>query len=275
MIADEVVLITYENEETPEFRFFENTAIKNRWNIIRVGAGEKWEGFITRICKYREVCDMYSDETIIVFSDARDVFCLRPPDAFIHAFKYMGRDIVISADVFCDSQIEVPDDYKGKQCVSLHPYYKHHNIKSHPIRKFVNAGLMAGKVKTLRHMWQWIKDNKFTDDQYGVGMYMNAFPDNVKLDADAEIFHTSTFAISGGVYSIHQQKMDAPNFAELFGCGAFFLHIPANRVFKGQKLLYECVQHHLERHSSDELLKLYNENPPPWDRYGDLKKLSK
>ena len=273
MNANEVILITYENEDTPEFRFFEKTAIKNKWNIIRVGEGEKWDGFTNKINKYRQVCDLYSDESIIIFSDARDVVCLRPPDAFIDAFNYMGRDIVVSAEVFCEGLIEVPDDYKGNQCVSLHPYFQHHNIKSHPIRKFVNSGLITGRVKTLRHLWQWIIDNKFTDDQYGVGMYMNTFPDNVKLDTDAEILHTTTFAINGGVYSVHQQKVDSPSFAELFGCGAFFLHIPANRVVKGQKLLYECIQQHLEKHAPDELLKLYDEHPPPWDRYGDLKKL--
>jgi hypothetical protein len=270
---NDLVLVTYENEETIEFRFFEKTALHNGWKIVRIGEGEKWEGFVNKINGYMKFCSSLPDNTIVILSDARDVFCLRPPNAFTDAFNYMKADILVSAEIFCEGQIEVKEDYVGRQCVSLQPYYKFHNIKPHPIRKFVNSGLIAGKAKALRHMLQWIIDQNYTDDQLGVGMYMNAFPMNVRLDADAELLHTSTFGINGGVYTIHQQKHDAPNFAELFGCGAFFLHVPGYKNIKGQKLLYECVKQHLELHNTDELLKIYNEPPPPWDKYGDLKKL--
>jgi hypothetical protein len=184
----------------------------------------------------------------------------------------MKSDIVVSAEVFCEGKLEVPDGYKGRQCVSLHSYYKHHDIKSHPIRKFVNSGLIAGRAKTAKHMWEWILEQGFTDDQYGLGMYMNTFPMNVRLDADAEILHTTTFGVNGGIYSIHQQKLDAPSYGELFGCGPYFLHIPGNRNFKGQKALYDIVKCHLEKHTSDELIRLYSSEIPGWDDYNDLVK---
>jgi hypothetical protein len=269
---DKLILVTYENEDTPEFQFLEKTAKKNGWNIMRIGFGEKWLGFTNKINGYREICDKVSDDTIIVFSDARDVVCLRPPNAFKDAYEYMKSDIIVSAEVVCEGKLSVPDDYEGKQCVSLHPYYKYHIIKPHSIRKFVNSGLIAGKANALRHMWQWIIDQKIIDDQLGVGMYMNAFPMNIKLDCDAELLHSSTFGINGGVYSIHQQKHDAPSYSELFGCGAFFLHIPGNRTFKGQRLLYEVVKKHLEMYDTYDLLKLYDAKIPSWDQYDDLKK---
>ena len=271
---NDIVLVTYENEEKQEFKFFEKTALYNGWNLVRIGKDEKWEGFVNKINGYMKFCSSVTDNTLVILSDSRDVFCLRPPNAFKDAFNYMKSDIVVSAETFCQGQIEVKDDFIGNQCVSLHSYYKFHNIKPHPIRKFVNSGLIAGKAGALKHMLEWIIDQKYTDDQFGVGMYMNTFPMNVRLDADAELLHTTTFGINGGVYTIHQQKLDAPNFAELFGCGAFFLHIPGNRTFKGQILLYECVKQHLEAHASDELLKLYNEPLPKWDQFGDLKRLN-
>lgn len=269
------IVITYENDPTNAGSiFFRETLARNGWSVKVVGEGETWIGFLSKIRAYRAACDTLPDDQVVIFSDARDVVCVRPPRAFLDAYTYMNAEIVVSAEVFCDFQTSVSDDYVGKVCVSLAPYYRKRGIEP-GLRPFVNSGLIAGTVGALRTMWQWILDKGHTDDQIGVGMYMNAHPEKVRIDSDALLLHTSTFGIGAGIYMIHTQKHDSPTFAELHGCAAFFLHIPGSdpeKALHGQQYLYKIVVEYLRTHSGDALLKLYEKLPPKWDQYGDLPK---
>lgn len=269
---DNPVVITYENEDgNANAENFYRSLRVNGWQYIRVGAGEVWEGVINKIIAYRKALDLFDDRQIVVFSDARDVFCLRPPKAFLGGFESFDGDIVLSAEIFCEGKHIVEDDYKGWQCVSLSKYFKYHNMTP-KIRKFVNSGLIAGRVHALKHMYQWIIDNGFSDDQLGVGCYMNAFPEKTRLDSDAILLHTSTWGVYSGIYAIHRQKHDSPSFAELFGTGAFFLHIPGIK-FVGQGLVYKLVKTHFELHTSNEFLKLCDYKVPGWDDFKELEEL--
>ena len=264
------VLVSYENEKSHEnSEFFFETARQNGWELHQVGIGEKWEGFSSKVKQYRDVCATYDKDRILVLSDARDVFCVRGSQAFTAAFQYAGCPILVSAELFCQGRMDVEDDFVGVQSASLTPYFKHRGIVP-GLRKFVNSGLIAGRAGALYAMWTWIIENNYKDDQLGVAMYMNAFPQRVALDTDAIILHTSSYGIEGGVYHIHKQKLDAPTFAELFGCGAFFLHIPGLRL-KGQQFIYDCVKRHLQTHPSNELVALYGKPMPGWDEFKDLK----
>jgi hypothetical protein len=271
------LVITYENDPAhPGSCVFRDTLARNGWSVRVVGEGETWVGFLSKVRAYRAVCDTLPDEQLVIFSDSRDVLCLRPPHAFVDAFSYMVSanatpfEILCSAEIFCDSLHEVKDDYVGTKCVSLSRYYARNGIRP-GLRPFVNSGLIAGTVRALRDMWQWILDKGYTDDQYGVGMYMNTFPEKVCLDSNADVFHTTTFGVLGGTYAIHTQKQDAPTYAELFGCGAFFIHIPGTNL-PGQHYVYDCLVAHVRAHTSDSLLNLYKIPAPKWDAYGDLRK---
>jgi len=266
------ILVSYENETINEnSAFFFETARRNGWEIQQIGLGAKWEGFAQRTKAYRDVCATYDKDRILVFSDARDVFCVRSNKAFEAAFQHFGCPILVSAEIFCQGRMNVEDDFVGWQCASLSRYFKHHGITP-GLRKFVNGGLLAGYAGALGEMYSWIIENNYKDDQLGIAMYMNAFPQKVALDTEAIVLHTSVYGVEGGIYHIHKQKLDAPTFAELFGCGAFFLHIPGHS-FKGQKFLYTCVKEHLQKHSSSELIMLYSKPIPGWDDFKDLKKV--
>jgi hypothetical protein len=257
-------VVSYENAPSNEnTAFFFETCRRNGWNLIHVGAGEEWRGFMNKIIAYKKVCDELADDRLVVFSDARDVFCVRPPKAFRDGFASFGRDIVVSTEIFSDTYIDKPDDAQHFKSVPLHAYYRHHGLTP-GIRKYINSGLIAGKAAALRHMWTWILEQKFNDDQFGIHVYANTFPERISLDADAALLHSSTFAVNAGVEGIHIQKHDSPTFAELLGCGAFFLHIPGISI-KGQARMYDMVKTHLQAYTSDLLLKMYNYPIPEWN----------
>lgn len=257
------ILITYDNAPTKNSKFFFDTCIRNGWKLIHLGEGDEWLGFINKINAYKKICEELPADQIIVLSDARDVFCTRASIGFIEGFNEFKSDIVVSTEIFSDSYINKPDTAEHIKSIPLHAYYKYHNITP-SLRKYINSGLIAGRAKALAYMWNWIVEQKFDDDQLGVHCFANTFPDKIALDKDAILLHSSTFAVNAGIKNIHIQKLDAPTFSELLGCGAFFLHIPGTNL-KGQDKLYQMIKEHLQKYSSCELFKLYNYNIPQWN----------
>jgi hypothetical protein len=196
-------------------------------------------GFVHKMAAYSRHLRTLDASQVVVITEAQGVFCVRSASAFLEGFKSFNRDIVVSMELFCGGHFDVADDYQHAQCIPLTNYWKNATAKN-PIRKFVNSGLIAGKVCALNHMYSWIMERNFTEYQYAVGQYMCAFPERVYADTDAELLHTSTFGVNAGIQSIHIQKQDSPTLATLFGRGAFFLHIPG-MANKGQKCVYDSV----------------------------------
>lgn len=220
--------------------FFQKTMKANGWNYTFIGEGDSWKGFETRIEGYYNYLSALPNEQLVVLSDARDVVCLRSPKAFIEGFSSFGKNMVVSMDVFCDGHTNVASDYIGGQCVALTNYWAYHSVTVLPFRKFVNAGLIAGRAFDVRQFLKWTMDKHYVDDQFALGMYMNTFPERIAVDTNASLLHTSTFGVNAGIQDIHSHKNDSPTLAELFGRGAFFLHIPGCK-FKGQKCIYTTV----------------------------------
>jgi hypothetical protein len=107
--------------------------------------------------------------------------------------------------------------------------------------------------------------NKTSNDQSAFGDYINEYPDRVACDVDASVLHSSVFGVNAGIQNIHIQKRDSPTFAELFGRGAFFLHIPGLTA-KGQRVVYEQVCAILGHGLSEKLLRdPYGYAEPKWN----------
>jgi hypothetical protein len=257
------IVITYDNAPTETSHFFFETCTRNGWVVKHLGLGEKWEGFTNKIKAYAKLCRELPSDQIVVISDARDVFCVRPPKAFIEGFLEFKGDIVVSTELLCEGNFEASETDMHTQCYPLNKYYEVRGIKP-GIRKYINSGLIAGRAKSIADMWTWILENKFTDDQLGVCKYAVTFPERIELDLHAQLLHSSTFGVNAGIQSIHIQKHDSPTFAELMGCGAFFLHIPGNKN-KGQSNIYNMVKLVLEKYMSNHLFILYNYPIPAWN----------
>lgn len=260
------LLISYDNNPQKTTFNFIKSLNNNDWEYIFIGKGEKWISFKNKIIGYYNFLKLLPPQKIVILSDARDVFCCRSPNKFRDSYNSIGKKLITSMELFCDGHMDVNElTHIPHQCTPLTKYWKYANVVNLPNRKFVNSGLICGTVEQCLHAFEWINESMLNDDQLALGMYINAFPEKVYLDINAEILHTSGFAVTCGLYKNKIQKEDSPTLAELFGRGAFFLHIPgcAN---KGQKLVYDCISNLMDLNINDKRLRLpYNYTEPEWN----------
>jgi len=219
------------------FRFLK-TLTKNNWTFKLIGTDTTWSSFLERAVLYRKELSTLDPNRLCIISDCRDVLCVKSPKKFIDAFAKFDSNIVISAEMLCGGVTEPkyqrppsnPPTIKYN-CQPLYDFWeaKGYDLNNLPMRKYVNAGLLAGLAKDLIQMYTWMIDKgieiKETDDQILMGMYLNAHPEAATLDTEAEILHTTTFACTGGYLNKAQSK-DSPTIAEILGHSAFFLHLP-------------------------------------------------
>jgi len=158
-------------------------------------------------------------------------------------FKQFGAPIVVGLEIFCQGR---PDDSKVKndsdkwQCQPLYKFW--HNKPYQPkIGKFVNSGLISGRVSDLIKYFDWTLKMGYKDDQLALGNFMNDFPELVDADINNSIFHNSTYGVNGAASSSQQLK-DSPNLCELTGNSSFFLHIPGLAGSPGQSRIYKICE---------------------------------
>ena len=262
---DQPLVVTYDNKPTENTKFFLQTLENNKWNYKLIGEGETWQGFTSKLNGYANFIKTLDPTQLIIVSDARDVVCLRGPKAFKKGFESFNKDLVVSMETTCCGLFTPKPESKCVQCVHLTEYWKYNSVTNLPDRKYVNSGLVAGKAAAVLDWLEWSITNKYNDDQYALGSYINAFPQKIGADVHAILLHTSTFGINAGIQSIHIQKNDSPTFAELFGRGAFFLHISGVGGL-GQGCIYEYVKLMLTAGANnDRISRLYKYNEPDWD----------
>jgi hypothetical protein len=254
MINDKPLVVSYEtNINNTQSQLFKRTLEKYNWDFIFIGENEKWLGFKTRITGYYNFLNTLSDNKIVVLADARDVFCLRDATDFIkYVTPIIDDKIIISAECFLHGHINWSEEQINNvlqndtnffwQSIPLNNYWSYYNKTNNlPIRKYINAGLMIGKVKNLINAFKWILDNNYNDDQLGFANYTNKYPELIYLDYNIKFLHTSTGFVNGCLYDYSIQQQDMPTFAELFGMTSYFLHIPGLTISKGQQRIYNVI----------------------------------
>jgi len=225
----------------PNTENYKKTLETNGWNYVILGRGTEWTGFAGRLRLYHSEISKMDPEQLIVVTDARDVLCIAPPKNFRQAFNRFGKDLLVSMELFAEGFMTYYPDKEYGQVTYLDKYFAHYKIDiTNIVRKYVNAGLIAGKAKDVLKLYEWSTENHFTDDQKALGAYMNAFPERVAADFDAAVLHTSVAFLNGSVNNKYQ-KLDSPTFRQLLGLESFFLHIPGLAISKGQHFAYTSI----------------------------------
>lgn len=279
MNMDKPLVISYENDKpNSNSLLFQKTLERNNWDSLFIGEGEKWNGFTNKINGYYNILQKLPEDKIVLLSDSRDVFCLRSPKHFLQHLNEildLKEQILVSAEMFLvghmDWTKEIISNYLQRtnltydnffsNGIPLNKYWSYHDKQEHlPLRKYVNSGLIVGKVSNLLKIWKWILDNDISDDQLGVAKYTETFPQFIKLDYEATILHTSCYGVNAGLYDMEKQKYDSPTFSELFGMSSYFLHIPGIHSSKGQKHIYNIIREMIEneKNITTSLYSLYN-----------------
>jgi len=276
---DKILLISYETDMTnSNSQLFKKTLENHNWEYIFIGNGNQWKGFRDRIIGYYDYLLSLDTNKIVILSDARDVFCLRSSDLLIDKIKdIIDTKIIISAEMFLIGHMNWSQQQKNDRLIkdphffwqgnTLDNYWQFLNkMDNLPIRKYINAGLIIGKVNNLLIAFEWIIKNNFDDDQLGFCEYTNKFPQNIYLDYNAELIHTSTCFVVGSLYNHNIQKEDSPTLVELLGLSSYFLHIPGINGSKGQieayNIIYKLFNDNIINENSDmfNLYKLNNRN---------------
>lgn len=278
----EPLVISYENDmaNNQNSQFFKETLEKCGWEYLFIGEGEMWDGFKTKINGYYNCLLNLPSEKIVVLSDSRDVFCVRSPFYYMeHTKEILNTQILISTEMFLLGHMNwtenIIEKYKSNdlnyfwQGIPLDKYWNHYGKTDNlPLRKYVNSGLISGKVENLLKAFKWIIEQNINDDQLGFSEYTNNFPELVSLDYNAKILHTSTFGVNGGLYDIEEQYKDSPTMSEILGMSSYFLHIPGINISKGQKYIYHLVKKQIgETEGPNYMFRLYGINPFPSLKY--------
>ena len=170
-------------------------------------------GLLSKIFKVREFLAAdteIADNSIIVFTDAYDVLCIRyDPNGLMADFKNTGKDLIIGAEtVFCHHSSDILpfflDNYSGQKA------------------KYLNSGFIIGYKWAYLRMLNYIVDN-FVDkymmdsrqnDQRVISRFMLENSDinllNMDIDSTFKFCYTHTY---------DNNPLDHENLA------AYFVHI--------------------------------------------------
>jgi len=252
---DRPLVITYCNKfkETnhENTRRLVETLQNNDWDYIVLGEGETWVNFMTKINACRNHLNTLPPDKIVIMTDAHDVYCLRNAHYFVSEFKALNTPIVVSMELFAEGRLNYNPNKVYQQVEWLGAYFEHHGMRvaqTDQVKKYVNGGLICGYVQNLLHLYNWMFENGYTDDQKATAAYANAHPDEVHLDMDARLLHTCTSGVNFGLHA-QMQCDDSPSFGELFGYSAYFLHIPGLGCGGGQPILYDVVYDVIQKYN--------------------------
>jgi uncharacterized protein YneR len=160
------------------------SAQRNNLNLITLGFGQKWRGFLMKYDLTKNYLNSLDDNDIVVFVDAYDVLILQNYNTIIEKFKSFNKPIVLSQDA-------TPR--------SLFLKYFHTRIFGQCNNTHINSGLYIGYVWALKILFnQMCKyndcNNKQNDDQIMLTNTCNQhafFKKYLTIDYDSILFYTT------------------------------------------------------------------------------------
>jgi hypothetical protein len=236
-----VYVVTVANKSDGYYEILKKSCIINGCELVTLGFGEKWGGFIWRCNKLREFLKTIDSDSIVICVDGFDVVMVDHIDTFMARYKKFGKSIVLS--IINDLDIV---KYFSKKIFNT--------IKYKGSEYWICAGLYAGRADDLSDMFDMmdIESDTLNDDQLLLTKFIIGNPkfsnDKIALDTKMELFtNVSRTKIQDLILKNTHSELklmykDGQIFNE-FNKPTVFLHGPGNVNLKPyiEKLGYSDV----------------------------------
>lgn len=184
-------IVTVATKEMFYMKWLKESCSRNGTELIVLGDGEKWDGYITKINIFKSYLDTLDDNEIVCFVDAYDVMMLRDVNHLTKLFLDFEKE---NLDKIVISQ-EIRFVYKGFYIPWLEEHIKN-RFGSESYSKTMNSGGIIGRVRLLKHIWSKIieislRDNN-NDDESCVVTFDRENPGTFYVDTK-RIFFDSIF----------------------------------------------------------------------------------
>ena len=182
-------LITYENTNHPHLQNLLKTAKFYGWPKVTVlGEGGKWGGFGTKALTYTDHLKTLPPDDLAVLVDARDVVVNGTPNEFLSAIPPISDKLLVSAEFGCCAHGSPAITPQIKSWMTAQA--KANNITGN---RFLNAGMVAGRVSTFQRIYPYGIHTDNIDDQNAMVMYWYAHQDDIQLDYNEQVFSNATW----------------------------------------------------------------------------------
>lgn len=183
---ENIHLITIATHNEGYYSALKKSAELNNYDLITLGWGQKWEGFIMKYKLLLENINKYDDNDIIILIDAYDVLVIGNKEDVINKFKKFNKPILISKD-----------GYTGESIFN----YVHDKIFDTCNNYRICAGLMMGYVWALKKLIIEMCGENFNkckelniDDQVliiNVCKNYDFYKKYIAIDKDSKIFYNT------------------------------------------------------------------------------------
>jgi uncharacterized protein YlzI (FlbEa/FlbD family) len=102
---DNIQLVTVATHNEGYYNALKKSSQNNGYNLITLGWGKKWEGFIMKYKLLIENLNNFNDNDIIILIDAYDVIVTGSKNEVLEKFKKFNKPIVLSKDAKPDNII--------------------------------------------------------------------------------------------------------------------------------------------------------------------------
>ena len=191
---------------------YERSLKKHHIKYKVVGIGDPWINFsqIGKTC-YEELCsEAYSEDDIVCVTDAFDVLVTCSEEEIME--KYSSSS---------DLKIWVGTEPTHGPGFYLERWWKLH--EKTPLTttqcRYLNSGCYMGPVRLLKHLLSFLMN--FSDDQFGMCVYAETYPNNVELDTNQQLcgnitgWEIAEYSVGSGERVTHTN-----------GSTPCFIHIP-------------------------------------------------
>lgn len=181
-----IKIVTVATERRMYMKWLEMSCEKNQTNLIILGMGEPWQGYMTKYFKMIEFLNTCDDEDVICFVDAYDVLMLKNAnllrEAFVDTVENTNYKIIVANESIeeFDQLSKVLNDEMWRII-----------FKSENTEIQINSGTYMGYAKDLKEIILEMISYNERDDQTALNMYFNKNREFVFVDREKTFFHVS------------------------------------------------------------------------------------